>query len=66
MIETFYGPKFLGIGILIDQLGSYFVLFNLGIPVALLHWSSQEFNPKSVIRKSSCSCRFRHSCWHCC
>ena len=26
MIETFYGPQFLGLGILIDQLGSYFVL----------------------------------------
>ena len=26
MIETFYGPQFLGFGILIDQLGSYFVL----------------------------------------
>jgi malate permease and related proteins len=51
MIETFYGPEFLGIGILIDQLGSYFVLCTLGILVASLHSSSQEFNPKSVIRK---------------
>ena len=31
MIETFYGPQFLGLGILIDQLGSYFVLSTLGI-----------------------------------
>src|SRR4029077_2963620 len=51
MIETFYGPQFLGLGILIDQLGSYFVLCTLGILVASLHSSSQAFNPKSVIRK---------------
>jgi len=51
MIETFYGPEFLGLGILIDQLGSYFVLCTLGILVASLHSSSQGFNPKSVIRK---------------
>jgi predicted permease len=51
MIETFYGPQFLGLGILIDQLGSYFVLCTLGILVASLHSSSQGFNPKSMIRK---------------
>jgi predicted permease len=51
MIETFYGPQFLGLGILIDQLGSYFVLCTLGILVASLHSSSQGFNAKSVIRK---------------
>jgi predicted permease len=51
MIETFYGPQFLGLGILIDQLGSYFVLCTLGILVASLHSSSQGINAKSVIRK---------------
>jgi predicted permease len=51
MIETFYGPQFLGLGILIDQLGSYFVLCTLGILVASLHSARQGFNPKSVIRK---------------
>jgi malate permease and related proteins len=51
MIETFYGPQFLGLGILIDQLGSYFVLCTLGILVASLHSSSQGFNAKAVIRK---------------
>ena len=51
MIETFYGPQFLGLGILIDQLGSYFVLCTLGILVASLHSSSQGLNPKSMIRK---------------
>lgn len=37
MIEAFYGPAFLGIGILADQLGSYLVLSTLGIVVATLH-----------------------------
>jgi malate permease and related proteins len=36
MIETFYGAGFLGIGILIDTLGTYLVLSTLGIFVAIL------------------------------
>ncbi|MGA3342854.1 MAG: AEC family transporter [Methylocella sp.] len=51
MIETFYGPQFLGFGILIDQLGSYFVLSTLGILVASLYSSGRSINAKSVIRK---------------
>jgi predicted permease len=34
MIEAFYGAAFLGVGILIDQLGTYLVLSTLGIIVA--------------------------------
>lgn len=34
MIEAFYGVAFLGVGILIDQLGTYLVLSTLGIIVA--------------------------------
>ena len=35
MIETFYGVSFLGVGILIDQLGTYMIFFRaLGIIVA--------------------------------
>jgi hypothetical protein len=37
MIETFYGSEFLGLGILIDQLGSYLVLSTVGIFVASLY-----------------------------
>ena len=37
MIETFYGPTFLSIGILIDQLGTYLVLSTAGILVATLY-----------------------------
>ena len=40
MIETFYGSEFLGLGILIDQLGSYLVLSTVGILVASLYSSS--------------------------
>ena len=50
MIDTFYGPQFLGLGILIDQLGSYFVLSTLGILVASLY-SGHSMNTKTVIRK---------------
>jgi predicted permease len=37
MIEAFYGPGFLGIGVLADQLGSYLVLSTLGVLVAALY-----------------------------
>jgi predicted permease len=51
MIETFYGPQFLGLGILIDQLGSYFVLSTLGILVASLYASGRSVSAKAVARK---------------
>ena len=34
MIETWYGSEFLGAGIIIDQLGAYFVLSTLGVIAA--------------------------------
>jgi predicted permease len=51
MIDTFYGPQFLGLGLLIDQLGSYFVLSTLGILVASLYSSGESIHAKAVIRK---------------
>jgi predicted permease len=51
MIETFYGQRFLGLGILIDQLGSYFVLSTLGILVASLYSSGEGVSARTVIRK---------------
>ncbi len=51
MIETFYGPQFLGVGILIDQAGSYFVLSTLGIVVASLYASDSTITLKAVTRK---------------
>ena len=37
MIESFYGRSEMGIGILIDQLGTYLVLSTLGIAVAAIY-----------------------------
>ena len=53
MIETFYGASFLGVGILIDQLGTYMVLSTLGIVVAAMYSSSQADTlcVSNVIRK---------------
>ena len=51
MNETFYGPQFLGLGILIDQLSSYSVLSTLGILVASLYASGQRVSAKAVVRK---------------
>lgn len=44
MIETFYGVSFLGVGILIDQLGTYMILSTLGIIVAAAFSASQAEN----------------------
>jgi predicted permease len=51
MIETFYGAEYLGLGILIDQAGSYFVLSTLGILVASIYSSGHAVNAKAVIRR---------------
>lgn len=53
MIETFYGVSFLGVGILIDQLGTYMVLSTLGIIVAVMYSStpSTSVSAASVLRK---------------
>lgn len=51
MIETFYGGEFLGLGILIDQAGSFFVLSTLGILVASTYSSGQAIDVKAVARK---------------
>jgi predicted permease len=51
MIETFYGAEFLGLGILIDQVGSYFVLSTLGILVASIYSSGHAIDAKAVMRK---------------
>ena len=44
MIETFYGVSFLGVGILIDQLGTYMILSTLGIIVAAAFSANQAEN----------------------
>ncbi|SFK48219.1 AEC family transporter [Methylocapsa palsarum] len=51
MIETFYGPQYLGLGILIDQLGSYFALSTVGILVASLYSAGRGVNARALVRK---------------
>jgi malate permease and related proteins len=51
MIETFYGAEYLGLGILIDQAGSYLVLSTLGILVASIYSSGHAVGAQTVIRR---------------
>ena len=51
MIETFYGAEYLGLGILIDQAGSYLVLSTLGILVASIYSAGHAVDIKTVIRR---------------
>jgi predicted permease len=50
MIEAFYGPSDMAVGILIDQLGTYLVLSTLGITVAALY-SSGKLSTADVIKR---------------
>jgi predicted permease len=50
MIETFYGEEHLGLGILIDQLGTYMVLSTLGILIAVIY-AGGAASPAAVARK---------------
>ncbi len=51
MIQTFYGSGYLGLGILIDQVGSYFVLSTLGILVASLYSAGHGVDARTILRK---------------
>ncbi len=52
MIETWYGREYLGVGIVIDQLGSYLVLSTLGLLVAgVARDSSAHLDWRAVARK---------------
>jgi malate permease and related proteins len=52
MIETFFGPQGLAIGILIDQAGTYLVLSTFGITIAAMYAArGTGFSAKSVLRK---------------
>ena len=50
MIETFYGAEHLGLGILIDQLGTYMVLSTFGILVAVTY-AAGDTSPGAVARR---------------
>ena len=51
MIETFYGSAFLGVGILVDQLGTYMVLSTVGVLVAALCAETGAVAPATLVRK---------------
>jgi len=51
MIETFYGSAFLGVGILVDQLGTYMVLSTMGVLVAALCAEAGPVAPATLVRK---------------
>jgi malate permease and related proteins len=51
MIEAFYGPAFLGVGILVDQLGSYMALSTAGVMVAAVYAESGPASPAALARK---------------
>ena len=51
MIEAFYGPAFLGIGVLADQLGSYMALSTAGVLVAALCAENGPVGPAALARK---------------
>ena len=50
MIEAFFGRDGMGLGLVIDQLGSYLILATLGILVASI-FSGTTFDPQRVARK---------------
>lgn len=50
MIEAFYGAAFVGVGVLIDQLGTYMVLSTLGILVAAVY-ATGTASPAAVARR---------------
>jgi len=52
MIETWYGREYMGVGIVIDQLGSYLVLSTVGILVAgICRDTSARLDWRAVSRK---------------
>ena len=51
MIESWYGSQWLGVGVVADQLGSYFVLSTLGVVLAGLYSTGARFNPRAVAKK---------------
>lgn len=51
MIESFYGPEYLGVGILVDQLGTYMVLSTIGVFVATQCAESGRVSMAGLIRK---------------
>ena len=51
MIETYYGPQGIGLGILIDQMGTYLVLSTFGLVAAAFYGHGGGISARSVTRR---------------
>jgi predicted permease len=51
MIETYYGTQGLGVGILVDQAGTYLVLSTLGILMATYYRQEGRLRLRAVVKK---------------
>jgi len=51
MIETYYGAQGLGLGILIDQVGTYLVLSTLGILAATYYRQEGSISAGAIVKK---------------
>jgi predicted permease len=51
MIETLHGRDGLGLGLLIDQLGSYLVLSTAGVALATWYAAEQRLDARAMLRK---------------
>lgn len=51
MIETLHGHEGLGLGLLIDQLGSYLALSTLGVGAASLYAAEGPVSPRAMLRR---------------
>ena len=51
MIETYYGPQGIGLGILIDQMGTYLVLSTFGLVAAAFYGHGAGISARSVTRR---------------
>ncbi len=50
MIEAFFGRQNVGLGLMIDQLGSYLILATLGLLIAAMY-SGEQFDRRAVVKK---------------
>ena len=51
MIETYYGTRGLGVGIVVDQAGTYLVLSTFGILIATFYRQEGRMNVRAVVKK---------------
>jgi malate permease and related proteins len=50
MIEAYFGRHNVGLGLMIDQLGTYLILATLGVYIAA-RFSGEHFTPRAIVKK---------------